>query len=299
MCPVRHRYTRIAGTEVVALDELAETLKLRGICDAVSDIPYRNLQIYHYRTRDEQYYLISNEDTGGTYQGNITIPVCGILYRYDAFANELYTVAYETIPQEGGRDVAKTRIKLTLEPYEMAVLVIARMKNAIRTVQRAPYTMGTKVAQMTDGFHVSFVENENYPQFADAITMQQPENVLRYKPDFSGVIRYEGTVTLPAEKELILSIEDAYESVEVWCNGTYAGERICPPYRFDISGLTHEGTNDIQHGGAHHSRAQGACADRWNESVWSAVWRGTAQRHHWQRRYKKESRVWEININWI
>ncbi len=237
---------RIAGTEVVALDELAETLKLRGICDAVSDIPYRNLQIYHYRTRDEQYYLISNEDTGETYQGNITIPVCGILYRYDAFANELYTVAYETIPQEGGRNAAKTRIKLTLEPYEMAVLVIAEDEKRYKNCARAPYTMGAKVAQMEDGCNVSFVENENYPQFADTVTMQQPENVLRYQPDFSGVIRYEGTVTLSAEKELILSIEDAYESVEVWCNGTYAGERICPPYRFDISGLTHEGTNDIR-----------------------------------------------------
>ena len=41
-------------------------------------------------------------------------------------------------------------------------------------------------------------------------------------------------------------LQDAYEAAEVWVNGEYAGMKIAPPYRFDISGLIRTGINDLR-----------------------------------------------------
>ena len=102
---------------------------------------------------------------------------------------------------------------------------------------------GKDTAEVTGPWKVSFAENENYPDFTDEMTMDVIENIL--KPYFSGVVRYEASFT-SSEGAHELELENAYESAEVWVNGEYAGERICPPYRFDLTGLCREGENTLR-----------------------------------------------------
>lgn len=221
----------------VPLHQLAAELSAKGICDAVSDTEYAWLQIYHYEQEGEGYYLISNEHAARTYSGTVQLPVSGVPYRYDAFENRLYRLEYE-------KRGAGAAVPLVLGPYEMAVIVFDRQgscEGQAAEVKRC----GAKAEEIAGGWSVSFVENEKYPAFEQTISIDKLENVLLTKPDFSGVIRYENTVVLDGA-DAVLEFEDAYESVEVWCNDRYAGERICPPYRFDLSTGAEQGSNRLR-----------------------------------------------------
>lgn len=225
------------GFDVIELENLAETLVQDGAADAVSDTVFPDLQVYHYSHEDETYYLISNESAGEIYKGTISLPVRGIPYLYDAFKNVVNPAEYEE--NERGID-----LPMTIEPYEMMVIVVPKNADAYKDAAALP-VYGTEKTEVTGPWKVSFTENENYPDFTDEMTMDVIENILHVKPYFSGVVRYEASFTA-SEGAHELELENAYESAEVWVNGEYAGERICPPYRFDLTGLCREGENTLR-----------------------------------------------------
>ncbi len=227
------------GMICMDLHDLAGELIRRGITDVVADKPFKQLQTYHYENERETYYLISNESVGEKFEGKVKLGVSGKALGYDAMTNTVYE------PEQDADGIA-----LTLEPYEMAVFVIPKadekeLNAAVSALPKSGCKVAARVIGTVTGFDVSFVENENYPAFGKPIHMEKAENVLNYKPDFSGVIRYDAEFTAD-EVPSLLEIEDARESVEVWCNGKYAGERLCPPYRFDLGGAATAGKNEIR-----------------------------------------------------
>ena len=46
-------------------------------------------------------------------------------------------------------------------------------------------------------------------------------------------------------KKYYLDLGSVYETAEVFVNGSWAGIRICPPYRLDVTGLIHAGKNQL------------------------------------------------------
>ena len=64
-------------------------------------------------------------------------------------------------------------------------------------------------------------------------------------PNFSGSVRYETTLEIHASSRVQLDLGQVYEVAEVEINGKSAGVRICPPYRFDLTGLTKDGFNTV------------------------------------------------------
>ena len=227
------------------LEDLARKLEIAGLSDAVIAPECNDIQIYHYSQEDEDYYLISNESSGTIYEGNVTLPVESAnetLYSYDAFGNHLYK-------EEAVKTAAGLETKIKIAPFEMMIFVIPATKEADcelakEAVEKTVFTACAK--EITGEWKVSFCLNEDYPNFADEISMKELKNINLVKKDWSGVIRYENTVEITdADAAHQLCIENAYESVEVWINGTYAGERICPPYAFDVSGLLKAGSNTV------------------------------------------------------
>lgn len=102
---------------------------------------------------------------------------------------------------------------------------------------------------MLDGeWTLSIASVKEYPHFHDTQTLTELHNVGRTWPDFSGFMRYEKRIDVPENPftAVLLTIEDAYEGVEVWVNGAYAGMKICPPYIFDITGLLRSGENSLR-----------------------------------------------------
>ncbi len=237
------------GEDFVATElcELAEKLTVAGVTDALLAPKFKEIEIYHYAHDEEDYYLINNESAYKFFTGRIVLPALSEecnpdeVYRYDAWTNTLYATDLE---------------KVTLAPYEMMIVVVPKTKAAANALQEAAKVENAYMNQakaVTTAWKTSFCLNENYPQFADEISLEELKNINFIKKDWSGVIRYENQICLDAKdianKEGFgncLEIEEAFESVEVWVNGTLAGERICPPYRVDVTGLLKEGTNDIR-----------------------------------------------------
>ena len=159
------------------------------------------------------------------------------VFSYDAFKNQLS----KTVSDASG-------IRLKLAPYEMAVLVIPAKENVDKyeAVVQKQGVAGNIVTELSGPWLVSFTENEDYPNFKNKVSMETLNNILDIQPDFSGVICYENEFQLEENQPLILVFEDAYEAVEVWCNEKYAGECICPPFKFDLAGLTNAGENKLR-----------------------------------------------------
>jgi len=66
--------------------------------------------------------------------------------------------------------------------------------------------------------------------------------------EFSGEVRYELRVIVPeeyVEDELYLDLGEVGFTASAWLNGEPLGTRSWPPYRFDITGLVHQGANDL------------------------------------------------------
>ena len=89
-------------------------------------------------------------------------------------------------------------------------------------------------------------ESRRYPNFRDEQKITKLENVGIKYPEFSGTIRYETAFEVGNLERATLNIEEAYEGVEVWVNSNYAGMKVAPPYRFDISNHLVNGSNDLR-----------------------------------------------------
>lgn len=226
----------VASFREVSLKSLAESLKQENLIDAVSDIAFPQLQIYHYEQANEDYYLISNESIGKNYVGTIRFPVSERCYKYvyDAMENRLENLG------------SGNNVSLILEPYEMIVLIFTESPEQYENLAYRKSVCKYKKEVINDIWKVSFADNENYPDFKDEMEMRVLTNILEYRPDFSGIIRYETTFIAKSCDMKILQIEDAYDAVEVWCNGRHIGEKICPPYRFDLNGSVQIGTNQLR-----------------------------------------------------
>lgn len=221
----------------VVLGDLADTLKSVGVADAICTPACSEIQIYHYSHSDEDIYLISNEDAGAAYSGHVKLPVSGKAYSYDAMTNTLTL----TDSNEDG-------IRLTIHPFEMKVIIIpaADTQTDLDAFVSPSKTLGEKICEIAGPWAAAFTENDIYPDFVDETILNSLDNILKLCPDFSGIIRYENRFDLTDTTDVALAIEDAYESVDVWCNGRYVGERICPPFVFDLSKTAVTGSNMLR-----------------------------------------------------
>ena len=220
--------TCVSGKEKT-IDFLKNTVK--GV---VSTTEFAQLQTYHYKQNNEHYYLISNEAVSTKYHGVLKLPSGGNLYQYDAMQNRLFTVGIGD------------KLELSLEPYEMVVIIASPHSEYYEKHSEIRKVPKGKKRELKLNWKVSFTDNEQYPAFNNSIEMDNLENILKVNPLFSGIIRYEAIFDSENGKEEFLELEDAYESVEVWCNGMYAGEMICPSYRFYIGDCIKKGKNEIR-----------------------------------------------------
>lgn len=226
-------YTHKNGIPVTGKEKAIDLLKniVNGV---ISTTEFTQLQTYHYKQDSEHYYLISNEAVGVKYQGTVKLPAGGSLYQYDAMQNRLFAMG------------TGNEVELSLEPYEMAVIIASPHPQYYENFAEKIRTPKKDKWELISIWKVSLTENERYPEFDTSIEMDKLENILKIDPAFSGIIRYETVFDSEDGNEEFLELEDAYESVEVWCNGQYSGERICPPYRFYIGDAVKMGKNEIR-----------------------------------------------------
>lgn len=223
--------------QVVPLAQLGEYLQENGIGEVKLDAPFARLRCYHYVHDQAHVYMISNEEPWKVFEGTVTVAARGAAYGYDAMENR----AYRLDGQDTGHG---TKFTLKLAAYESTVIIFDE------TVDNLP-TYGPECGQkavIAGPWKVSLCEAPEYPAFKPLATLDKLHNIGRLAPDFSGFICYEGTFDFDGQagEQAVLSIDNAYEGVEVWVNDIYAGMRICPPYTFDISKAVKAGENSLR-----------------------------------------------------
>ena len=224
----------LKSCSVVRLKELATHLRRKGIHEIKLSEPFKRLRYYHYQ-HENDIFMFFNEDLSQTFDGSIDVPPTGNAVSYDALENVIRPVQFELV--DGG-----TRLHLRLEPYQSIIVVFGEFKG-----ESKPVLINTGKRILLEGaWNFSMATAEEYPNFHDARVLTKLENIGSLYPDFSGFMRYEKEFDFRGHKHLCLEIENAYDGVEVWVNGNYAGMSICPPYRFDLSGLVQVGKNTLR-----------------------------------------------------
>lgn len=228
---------RMGGAATVALSDLAGYIHSLGICDLKIEGNTENLLSYHYR-KEQEIYGFFNTDLSKTVDVEVTMPVSGDLFEYDAMDNRLYSVSHT-----GGK------VHLQLAPYESKVFLIGD-RCSFASVQEKVEKCVAETADMTvldisKDWKVSKVSSIRYPDFPEAEPMEELVPISVTAPEFSGIMRYERTVSLSGVSTCIFKPQYIYEAAEVYVNGVSAGKKLTPSYVWDISSLCHEGDNTI------------------------------------------------------
>jgi hypothetical protein len=223
---------------VIPLEKLADYLRTERLFDVRLDTPFPLLRYYRYRHEKETFFF-SNEHTGKTFDGEIYVPLQGDAVLYDAMENELRPAALRAV--EGG-----SYLRLSLAPYESAILSFDSALDAGPEKIKAPQKTGGRRIPVRGPWNFSIAAALEYPRFHDRRELAELVNMGEILPAFSGFMRYETKLVLEKPAGAVLTIEHAFEGVELWVNGQYGGMKICPPYRFTIGELVRDGENVLR-----------------------------------------------------
>lgn len=158
----------------------------------------------------------------------MTIPGNKSYVIYDAWENRLKKAE---IKQENG----ETKVHVSLVQLEMMILVEGTLPEETEEKEG-----GSREQQLLTDFQVFRCEAEAYPAFEGKEKADLLHGMAELHPEFSGFYRYETKVQAENWKEAVLTIEDVYESAEVFVNGISAGMKTARPYRYELGNLSGE-----------------------------------------------------------
>ena len=167
-------------------------------------------------------------DNGKTIDQWVTIPGNKSYVIYDAWENRLKKAE---IKQKNG----ETKVHVSLVPLEMMILVEGTLPEETEEKES-----GSREQQLLTDFQVFRCEAEAYPAFEGKEKADLLHGMAELHPEFSGFYRYETKVQAENWKEAVLTIEDVYESAEVFVNGISAGMKTARPYRYELGNLSGE-----------------------------------------------------------
>lgn len=203
--------------------------------------PY--LRCYHVRHLESEVYFLTNEHPIHSIKTRVSIWNKGPALVYDAFTNQIHPLAYEAIED-------RLEFPLHLPPYNGVIIITGILCKPYLDHPGQPSEPGWLQEIPIHGpWTIAIATAKEYPSFrlyrdaCELMDLSRSEAI----PTFSGTIRYDTTfelesIDLPAE----LDFGEAFETVEAWLNGQHLGVRICPPYRWNVSGLIRAGENHLR-----------------------------------------------------
>lgn len=213
----------VSDYPLIPIEELAQRA-CAVVTDRVRLVPENNrIRVLH----DDDAFFLTNEGTE-VYRGQIFFPVNGKPLIYNAWENTL-----EEAPEE-----------FTIHPLQSLCLVFG-----MDDCERKPYThlAAYESTDCSDGWRRWVCESAAYPRFRAPKEVTLPDTLAEELPAFSGFVRYEREVPVPADAaSAVLEITDAHEGVELFVNGQPAGIQIIPPFRYDITALVTAGKNRLR-----------------------------------------------------
>lgn len=237
----------ISKCVVTDLDALGDVLK--EYAAVVCEEPQTDLAVGEYVHDGKRYYMLFNENIGKAIHTKIRLSQQGEVYRYDGFQDSLVMTAQDTNTQ---------KIRLDLEPYESAVLVV---NGQVCDEESQVCDFGDRYSvleeeelwteyELPSEWDIRFSDSMSYPEFKEKIPQDSLSCVQKIPgwEDKTGTVRYAASIKIDKIEEgqgAVLNLGEVYETAEVFVNQKSAGVRICKPYTFDITGYLREGENEL------------------------------------------------------
>jgi len=216
---------------VAALDALPDQIAQLNCSTPKLEPASDRMRVLHVAGETDVYLLVN--EGSSAWEGTATLPSAGGCFLYDAWENRCHSVEQRT--QE-----TATAVKLWVEPLKSVFIVFGEAPGPLMPVLRTSGRMAT-----LPSWKRSICTAKEYPGVRDEKEVTLPDHLAEEQPEFSGLVRYETTVTAAPGEGAVVEISDAQEGVELFVNGTSAGIQVAPPFRYDISGLLREGENRL------------------------------------------------------
>lgn len=230
---------RASANTAICEHDLVEYLQYVGVPEIKTSNPQPALRVLRYRLEGVPVYFLTNESRDRAVQTDLTLPDVGAFAGYDAMTGQVFSMAHSSSKTE-------TTVSIEIEPYESLFIIFGaegmELKPRLRPagLTRAETIAGpwrVSAAAAGEGFQLS-------PEITGLGNVARPGLL----PRFSGTLRYETTFDTgegAPREAVVLDLGQVYEVAEVTVNEQPAGVRICPPYRFDLTGLLTPGTNHL------------------------------------------------------
>ncbi|HHV11873.1 MAG TPA: hypothetical protein GXX75_16485 [Clostridiales bacterium] len=195
------------------------------------------LRCYRYEQEDVTILMFANSSMTQEIDVAVTLPEAEKTIGYDALNDVMF------VPDMQEDD----RMYLQLDKGESFLLFMGKEAD-LTALSECGKEMKSCTVKMTwtdmEGeYRISLAPYYAQETFEPFGTKKVLDDVINWRKDFAGIIRYETTFTGKAE---VLKLEHCYGPAEVCVNGQSCGVRIAYPYIFDISSCTSDGENRLR-----------------------------------------------------
>jgi hypothetical protein len=222
---------------VLPLEKLTETLIKQGIADVSVEGDFPLLRISHWVRDKHHYFMLFNENVTKSAKTLVHFPCSG--------SGLVLNLLDEISTAHEGKDLA-----IDLSPYESMIVVYGEDLPKPNS-EKLHFSSAETLDLKWDIELCNTVSQRGifkpYRQNAELHNITGPDAV----PNFSGIIRYKGEFNLADMSDSIaanmaLDFGTVGESLKMKLNGKDCGLRICPPYRYEVTGIAKAGTNTLE-----------------------------------------------------
>ncbi len=222
--------------EVVSLDRLASRILERGLAHSYQcGAPF--LRIARFDRDGSSCFMLFNESPKGV-NASVTLPRTG---RY------LLLDLLNGVKAKGETDSGN--VFASLEPGQSELLIFDGFSEAEWQSLERPCCPKEKEG-LELSWKIELMEQGREEEFHPYLENASLSNITGKagKQDFSGNIRYTARFELKREDSgrVFLDLGEVGMTAKLALNGKELGQRICAPYRWDISGAVKDGENEIE-----------------------------------------------------
>jgi hypothetical protein len=225
----------IRSPEIVPLEKLAAAIRGQGIGDIAVEGDFPLLRVSHWARNGNHLFMFFNEDVMKPAKTTVHVPCAGKYLKIN-FLDGLYSA------HEG------STLALNLAPYQSLIAVFGEDLPEPNYAE-AEYGSGETLDLNWDidlyetGTGTLDGKFKPYRQKAGLHNITGSDR----KPDFSGIIRYRAEFNLQnTDGRTALDFNAPGQTVKLKLNGKDCGMRICPPYRYEVTGIIRAGSNTLE-----------------------------------------------------
>ena len=218
-------------------EELLEAVDRTGPRNVTVEGGYPLLRICHYTAGTAEIFMFANESVSDPVKTRVRLPDLagkerGVLF--DLLTDETTSVS----AQDGA-------VELDLAPCQSVLAVFDTPENIPDLPAKKSWTESEPAVLLFRVETVPYDDKDAVSVLAEAVSANDLSGTNpKLDPAFSGTIRYSAVFDGQRES-LALDLGKVGQTSRLWLNGHDLGVRVCPPYRYDLTGALEDGKNEL------------------------------------------------------